>query len=255
MNYIISADTDIGIKKNTNQDSYSVKVLNAGREKMVFAILCDGMGGLAKGEVASASVVNAFQKWVENRLPVLLEKGITDADIRLDWTNIVVDYNEKIKIYGKKSGVNLGTTVTVMLLTNQRYYIVNVGDTRAYELSDSLKILTQDQTVVAREIELGNITPEQAEFDPRRSVLLQCVGASDKVYPDLFFGNTRKDAVYMLCSDGFRHEITPQEIYNYLNPDVMTNAEKMQNNLRSLIELNKQRQEKDNITVIAVRTF
>ena len=66
--------------------------------------------------------------------------------------------------------------------------------------------------MVAREVELGHITPEEAEKDYRRSVLLQCVGASDQVYPDMFFGTTRLNAVYMLCSDGFRHEITECDI-------------------------------------------
>ena len=60
MNYIISANTDIGIVKSTNQDSLSVKVINTSIGKMAFAILCDGMGGLEKGEVASASVIRAF---------------------------------------------------------------------------------------------------------------------------------------------------------------------------------------------------
>lgn len=59
--------------------------------------------------------------------------------------------------------------------------IINVGDTRAYEIGDHVVLLTKDQTVVAREVELGNLTQVEAETDPRRSVLLQCVGASDEV--------------------------------------------------------------------------
>ena len=132
---------------------------------------------------------------------------------------------------------------------------MNVGDTRAYEIANGIRVLTKDQTVVAREVERGNLTPEQAAVDPRRSVLLQCIGASDEVYPDLFFGDTQLNAVYMLCSDGFRHEITEGEIYNYLNPNVMLDADGMQNNMRALIDLNKQRQERDNITVVSIRTF
>lgn len=255
MNFIVSGTTDIGNTKSTNQDSYCVRVFNTKIGKVVFAVLCDGMGGLSKGEVASASLVRAFLHWSETRLPELCETGITDTAIRTDWTNIPVEYNRKIKVYGKKCGTSMGTTVTAMLLTEQRYYIVNVGDTRAYEIASGVRVLTKDQTVVAREVELGNLTPEQAELDPRRSVLLQCVGASDEVYPDLFFGNTQLNAVYMLCSDGFRHEITEAEIYNYLNPNVMLDADGMQNNMRALIELNKQRQERDNISVISIRTF
>ncbi len=255
MNYIIAASTDIGNIKTTNQDSYGAKVITTKNGKMVFAVVCDGMGGLEKGEVASATVVSAFCNWANNKLPVLCEKGITDIDIRNEWVGIVTEYNEKIKYYGKTSGVSLGTTVTAMLITESRYYIINVGDTRAYEIDDSVKVLTKDQTFVAREVVLGNITEEEAKIDSRRSVLLQCVGASDAVYPDLFFGDTKLNAVYMLCSDGFRHEISEDEMFNYLQPNVMTDADGMKANMNKLIDINKQRQERDNITVLSIRTF
>ena len=255
MNYIISGSTDIGNTKQTNQDSYNVRVLSAPQGKMVFAVLCDGMGGLAKGEVASSSLVNAFVKWSDNVLPELAKNGITDSAIRNDWINIATDFNEKIKLYGKKIGAAVGTTVTAILITGTRYYIINVGDTRAYEILDGVRVLTKDQTVVAREVEQGILTAEQAEKDTRRSVLLQCVGASEFVYPDMFFGDTKVNAVYMLCTDGFRHEITSEEIYTYLNPNVMVDADGMKQNMDSLISLNKQRQERDNITVISIRTF
>lgn len=255
MNYIVSASTDVGNVKKTNQDSLNVKVMSIGSEKIVFAVLCDGMGGLEKGEVASASVVNAFHKWVFNRLPSIYDNGITDEIIKSEWSGIISAYNEKLKVYGKKSAVTLGTTITAILLTDNRYYIVNVGDSRTYEITSEVKVLTKDQTVVAREVELGNLTPEQAEIDPRRSVLLQCIGASDMVYPDFFFGATQKDAVYMLCSDGFRHEISAKEIFNYLQAGRMLSAESMKQNELALIELNKQRQERDNISVITIRTF
>lgn len=257
MNFIIATATDTGTTKSTNQDSFNARVVSTPLGKMAFAVLCDGMGGLSKGEVASASLVNAFCKWAENKLPILCENGFTDSDIQSDWVEIATEYNEKIKTYGKKCGLpsGLGTTVTALLLTESRYYIINVGDTRAYEITDSVTVLTKDQTVVAREVELGNLTPAAAERDARRSVLLQCIGASDTVYPDMFFGNTKLNATYMLCSDGFRHEISNNEIYNYLNPNVMFDSGGMKRNMESLIELNKQRRERDNISVITIRTF
>ena len=255
MNFIVSATTDIGLTKSTNQDSYNVRVFSTNQGKVVLAVLCDGMGGLSKGEVASASVVNAFCKWADTRLPILCENEITDSDIRADWVGIATEYNEKIKSYAASCGTNMGTTVTVLMLTSNRYYIMNVGDTRAYEIADAVTVLTKDQTVVAREVELGNLTPEEAERDSRRSVLLQCIGASDEVYPDMFFGDTKLNAVYMLCSDGFRHEITEDEIHQYLNPNVMVDADGMKQNMDALIDLNKQRQERDNISVVSIRTF
>ena len=254
MDYLISARTDIGIVKNTNQDSLSVKILNTPQGKMAFAVLCDGMGGLSKGEVASATVIRAFDRWVITELPNLCKAPIEDNLLRAQWEEIVVKQNETIKQYGARQGIQLGTTVVVMLITESRYYVLNIGDSRAYEITDSLRQITTDQTFIAREIALGRMMPEEALTDPRRNVLLQCIGASDEIYPDMFFGDTAKNAVYILCSDGFRHEISPDEIYEKFNPSVITDSNVMENNALYLIELNKQRQERDNISVAMIRT-
>lgn len=255
MNYIISATTDIGTVKNTNQDSLTVKTLSTPLGKMAFALLCDGMGGLAKGEVASASVIRAFDLWVSAELPNLCNAPLDENTIRAQWEKILLDQNRSIKAYGARQGVRLGTTAVVMLLTDDNYYVMNVGDSRAYEFCDTFTQITNDQTFVAREVALGNMTPEQAEVDPRRSVLLQCIGASEEVFPDFFVGTTRQNSTYMLCSDGFRHEITPDEIYTKFHPDVLINDSVMSSNTLDLIELNKQRNERDNISVVLVRTF
>ena len=255
MEFIVTANTDIGIVKDTNQDGMSVKVIDTPQGKMPFAILCDGMGGLAKGEVASTTLIAAFNGWVFDNLAVLCNKPIEDSDIRNQWERIIVSQKNNIKNYGARQGIRLGTTAVVMLLTESRYYILNVGDSRAYEISDTLHQITEDQTFVAREIQLGRMTPEEAKSDSRRNVLLQCVGASEEVYPDMFFGETKKDAVYMLCSDGFRHEITPDEIYEKFQPNASYSADAMNENSRSLIELNKSRSERDNISVVLVRTY
>ena len=255
MNYIISAATDVGIKKNTNQDSLTVKKINAYGKKMAFALLCDGMGGLSKGEVASTQLVRVFDNWVMEELPLMMQTGIVEQRIREQWNHIVQTQNNIIMNYGKSQGVSLGTTVVAILITDERYYIMNVGDSRAYQITNYVKQLTKDQTVVAREVEMEMITQEQAEIDPRRSVLLQCVGASDVVNPEFIFGDTRKDATYMLCSDGFRHEISQGEILEYLEPDKVTDENIMKNNMEHLINLNKLRMEQDNISVISIRTY
>ena len=110
-------------------------------------------------------------------------------------------------------------------------------------------------TVVAQELKYGRITPEQAAVDPRQSVLLQCVGASQNVIPDFFFGTPVQNATYMLCSDGFRHLITEQEMYNFFNANILSSTEVMDRHSLELIEINKQRMEKDNITVALIRTY
>ena len=255
MRFIVSGTTDIGLTKDTNQDSYNVRVFTTPWGRAAFAVLCDGMGGLSKGEVASSSLVNAFAKWSETRLPILLSAPNAPSETQREWMEILQSFNTKIKAYGDQIGSPVGTTATVLLLTESWYCIGNVGDTRVYEIGEQARVLTRDQTVVAQEIAAGRLTPEQAEQDPRRNVLLQCVGASSDVLPEFYTGSTKCDMVYMLCSDGFRHEISTEEIQYYLNPSVMMDADGMQRNMCQLISINKQRQERDNITVITIRTF
>lgn len=255
MNFIVTGSTDIGLTKRTNQDSLLIRVFNTSAGRMVLAVMCDGMGGLSKGEVASATVIRAFDQWSLQELPQLCHSGITDTLIRSSWENVIHRENQKIMSYGKRLGIQLGTTVTAMLLTESRYYIVHVGDSRAYELHDRIRQLTKDQTLVAREVAQGLLTEEQAKVDSRRSVLLQCIGVTDEVYPEMFFGQTQLDAVYLLCCDGFIHELTLDELYQAFYPQAMYDEQIMQQASVNMIELNKQRCEEDNITVALIRTF
>lgn len=230
-------------------------VLNTPQGKMVFSVLCDGMGGLEKGEVASASVIRAFRNWALQELPKLCRAPLEAGILRAQWETVIREQNQTINNYGAHYGVRLGTTAVVMLLTQTDYFIMNVGDSRAYELTTQLRQITNDQTLVAREVSMGLLTPEEAENDSRRNVLLQCVGASEEVFPELFLGQVQRNAVYMLCSDGFRHVISPGEIYEKLQPGVLFDQQTMEQHTADLIELNKMRWERDNITVALVRTF
>lgn len=255
MEFVVSASTDIGLRKETNQDSVTVKIAQTNIGKVCIAVLCDGMGGLSKGELASAELVTAFSDWFTSRLPLLIQEGLEDGILRAEWTELISNMNLKIQSYGCRCGIQLGTTVTALLLTQTRYYIVNVGDTRAYELTNEIVRITEDQTYVQNEVRKGNMTPEEARVHPQRNVLLQCVGASDTVFPDMFFGEARPGSVFVLCCDGFRHEITEDEIFSALNPAELPDAAAMKRNCEYLIELNKSRQENDNITVAVVKTI
>jgi serine/threonine protein phosphatase PrpC len=254
MNFIIEADTDIGILRQTNQDSLAAFVADSPETPVAFAIVCDGMGGLEKGELASATVILAFENWFKNVLPALLEEDkLDDGIIRSQWTSLLVRNNELIKKYGIKNGLKLGTTASAILITSYRYYAVNVGDSRIYELKDTIKQITEDHTFIARELKCGRMTPEQAKNDPRGSVLLQCIGASKEVNPDFFFGSVDSNTCYLLCSDGFRHKITKDEMYKTFCAENNTTSFDMHQNIRNVIEINKSRMEKDNITAVLVK--
>lgn len=251
MHYIATADTDVGISKTTNQDSVLIKHASTDIGEVLMAIVCDGMGGLAKGELASATVIRAFSKWFDEELPYELE-NVDMQVIGGKWSLMLKSLNVQILEYGQQLGSNLGTTFSGILFVDDKYVIVHVGDTRIYHIGSTLHQLTTDQTFVAREISRGTMTAEQAKTDKRRNLLLQCVGASKNVDPQVLCGAAEKGA-YMICSDGFRHEVTPGEIYESLNPINFMNENAMHNNAKYLIELVKSRQEKDNISVVLIK--
>ena len=251
MRYIATADSDIGISKSTNQDGVLIKHAATDIGEVLMAIVCDGMGGLAKGELASATVIRKFARWFDEELPFEL-MNLDMQVIGGKWSLMLKDLNLKIQQYGAEHGVSLGTTFSGILFVGNQYVIAHVGDTRVYQIGASLNQITTDQTFIAREISRGTMTAEQAKTDKRRNLLLQCVGASKTVEPQVICGKTEKGA-YMLCSDGFRHEITDAEIYEAFKPVNIMNKNAMHNNARYLIEKVKSRNEKDNISVVLIK--
>lgn len=252
MRFLATADTDVGTVKQTNQDSVLIKHASCELGEVLMAIVCDGMGGLAKGELASATVIRAFDKWFDEELPQELEK-LDMQIIGSRWALFLKELNGKILEYSQKTdGSGMGTTFSGILFVGDKYLIAHVGDSRVYQIDSGLTQLTEDHTFVAREIKRGNMTPAQARVDRRRNMLLQCVGASRVVEPQIVCGTTKPGA-YMLCSDGFRHEISEKEIYESLNPVNLVNKNAMHSNSRYLIDQVMRRGERDNISVVLIK--
>ncbi len=251
MQFLATADTDIGISKQTNQDSILIKHAKTKRGEIMLAVICDGMGGLSKGELASAMVVRAFSDWFDQELPyelLQLDRNI----IAGKWEHMLKEWNAKILEYGKKAGCSMGTTFTGILLFGTEYVAVHVGDTRLYHISDELVQMTEDQTVTAKAVRSGEMTAEQAKTDKNRNTLLQCIGASKSVTPQTITGKLKK-GVYMLCSDGFRHELSNKELYEALKPEKLSEKDNMHEAAKKLIHLVKERNEKDNISVVLIK--
>lgn len=255
MKFITSIHTDVGIKKSTNQDSVYVEVANTNNGEVLLAVICDGMGGLKKGEVASAMLIRAFSRWFHHEFPRLLYSDFDPNQLRDSWIKLICEQNARISQYGADNYVSLGTTVVALLLIDNIYYVINVGDSRAYMLKNDVAQLTVDQTVIQREMDLGRMTYEEAMRSPDRNVLLQCVGASLDIQPDFFVGEYEPDSIFMLCSDGFRHLITVNEFYSRLNPAVLKTKDNMHESAVYFTELNKSRNETDNISVALIRAY
>lgn len=253
MKFLTAAHTDIGIIKEVNQDAFCLKVARTPSTEIAFAVLCDGMGGLNDGELASAFVVNAFSEWFENILPTMLTVDGGINLVKQEWERIIAEQGRRVMDYGRSHGSSLGTTLTVLLALNGTYIYAQVGDSRLYKISDKLVQLTKDQTYVAQAVEQKRMTLDEAKVNSKRNVLLQCIGASKKIVPEIGQGRFSPNDVFMLCSDGFRHEVYSDEMYGVLAPQLLIGERVMKQSLIDLVELNKSRKENDNITALLIK--
>lgn len=249
MSFITAVRTDIGTRKKTNEDSVLVIQAQTDRGPAMLVSVCDGMGGLAKGEVASSAMVHALDNWFKTELPRMIGQGFRTEALWESWTQLINDTNERISDYGAELHVDLGTTATAILIYDGHYYVMNVGDSRVYLLSDTIYQLTKDQTFVQQEMDAGRMTFEESLTDSRRSVLTQCIGASRVIDPEFESGEVREGMVVMACCDGFRHVVAPSEFYQALGPGKLTDRAQIEQILDQLIQLNISRGEDDNISV------
>jgi serine/threonine protein phosphatase PrpC len=196
----------------------------------------------------------------------ILKYGFKPDDIKKAWEDIALDCNSRISQYAKKINASMGTTLTVMLIVDDCYYISHVGDCRVYAMDgDNINQITADQTYVAREVMLGHMTAQQAKNDSRRNVILQCIGTGRELKPEFSYGKVQADESFLLCSDGFRHEVSDDEIYEYCHGRLLDigwesdgrneSSKRMGGQLKSVIELNKNRGEHDNISAILIKVL
>lgn len=253
MRYLSAAHTDTGLVKKINQDAFCLKIAKTPQTQIALVLICDGMGGLKNGELASAWVVNAYSAWFEKELPGQLEAGLDGIKSRLE--SMALELNQKIGSYGKHNGISLGTTMTGLLLLDNKYLYFHVGDSRIYRINTSIRQLTRDHTVTALEVEKHKITEQEAANDARQSILLQCIGASEKITVEFGSGIVAREDVFLLCSDGFRHKLSEEELLGILSSQVLTSEKIMKKSLMDLVELNKERGETDNITALLVKAI
>ena len=251
-----AAPTDVGIKKNVNQDAVMLKIANSTLGKIALAVICDGMGGLQQGEVASEMLSQDYERWFRYELPYLLKMGLTRDSFHKSLEKVTLQADEVMKQYAKSRQMQMGTTATLLLILEEKYYIFHVGDTRVYKITgNNIKQLTTDHTFVQQQIQRGFMSEQQAQTAANRNVLLQCVGASQVLKPEVLEGEINGTTGFLLCSDGFRHKLDKREIFEQLNPVTLQSEELMQSRLQMMTEWNKARGENDNISAIALKIF
>ncbi|MDQ1635648.1 MAG: family protein phosphatase [Frankiaceae bacterium] len=202
------------------------------------AVVADGMGGHAAGEVASSAAISALAHLDEDEVSVDLLDALAVA---------VQEANDQLReMVDAEPGLDgMGTTLTVLLASGSRLGVAHVGDSRAYLLRDGeLTMVTHDQTLVQRMVDEGQITLEQAAHHPRRALLTQALDGRDGVEPDLSLRELRRGDRYLLCSDGLSGVVHEETIAETLQlPDSDTAAER-------LIELALKGGGPDNVTVV-----
>ena len=196
--------TDKGMLRTTNQDS----VLT---ELSAFAV-CDGMGGHAGGEVASATAVSSLRASLATTTTA---EGLREA-IRAANAAVIEAGGDDPDLVG------MGTTAVVALLVGtaagDRLLLANVGDSRGYLFHrGTLRQVTEDHSLVAQLMREGHMTAEEAAVHPQRHVITRVLGTAEDIDVDLFELTPHAGDRVLLCSDGLINEVDEEEIVRVLS--------------------------------------
>ena len=252
MSLYVGAYTDIGISRATNQDSLCIMQAESNYGDVCMAIVCDGMGGLEKGEMASASVIKSFERWFEDDLPEILKYQYSEEEILDLWKKRILYLDDRMKKYGMKNKMLLGTTFSGILILKNKYLWMHVGDSRIYQINRNAIQLTSDHTVAAREVCNGTMTEEEVKTSKLKSKLTQCVGASQFLEPETRVGILEEENCFLLCSDGFYHKFS-QENMKELSNSKYENDKRLEQFCQNAVKNVMKMGEKDNISVIVLK--
>jgi PPM family protein phosphatase len=254
----VFGQTDVGQVREHNEDNFLVADLTRksrefepgqahvlGKSGAVFGV-CDGMGGAAAGEVASRLAVDIiYDRLVEAKAP----RNREDLARRL--VRAVQDAG--VRIFGEaradRSRRGMGTTSTIATLIDDRLFLAQVGDSRAYILRDGdLTQVTRDQSLVNQLIEAGQLTEEEAETFEHNNIILQALGTSEVVQVDLTYVDLRADDTLLICSDGLSGMVRSEDIRG-----VLTELEDPAEACAKLIASANEAGGHDNVTVVLVK--
>ena len=241
---VISGATDRGMVRSQNQDYYQFTKLAEDRH---LAVVCDGMGGGKSGDVASRLASEVFIQDVEHSS----KPGMSQSEIVSMLVRAVKSANRAVYEQSQVSPdfAGMGTTLVATYVQNSDAYIVNVGDSRCYYISqDEVSQLTEDHSVVALMVARGQITEEEARTHPNRNLITRAVGTEPEVECDCFFLRMDPGEQLLLCSDGLSNLVTrPEILYETgLGGDGTKTCER-------LIEIARKRGAPDNVTAVLMR--
>lgn len=252
----IAVRTDKGARKPTNEDACCIEVANTCFGEVVMAIVCDGVGGLVRGELASSTIIERFVTWFEDELPMLMD-GMIDtgyfqfSTVRAVWGALLASLNELIQAYGTSVGGKLGSTFTGIIACQDRYLVAHVGDCRLYQVSlRQFRQVTEDQTLLAKKLSSGEIAPEDAASFSQKNVILQSVGTERVLRPTFYEGSFEPEDIFVILCDGAYRLIGGEGVRrNYQGLDYQ-NERALNDACERIISENLNAGEVDNITVV-----
>ena len=213
-NIEISSHTDIGDVKQTNQDCIFSKSGTVGDHSVGLFIVADGCGGLAYGEEISNLVVAHFSRVWNHELKALLQYNkikANDVDELLE--KAIRDINTSALAFSRQVESKVGSTASILLTIDNRFYIKNVGDSRIYLLrGKNIVQLTEDQSLVADMIRNGEMTKEEAKSFKKKNVLTMCIGVFDEIRTYSNNGKIKAGDKFLLCCDGIHNHVSPEKM-------------------------------------------
>jgi len=239
----ILAKSDIGKAREMNQDSYYISDLE--KDDIKLYILADGMGGYKCGEIASSLAVANTRNYIFNNFKNIKK----DREGILELIKDAIEYANKIvheKSQEDEELHDMGTTLDICLIYNNKAFIGHVGDSRVYRIRKNIiRRLTVDHSYVENLVREGTITKEEAYNHPKKNMLMKALGCNSLVEPDLICKGFFKDDLILMCSDGLTNMLRENEIYNLLLKNPEKPEEALINNANELGGY-------DNITVIII---
>lgn len=238
----ISALTDVGLVRNTNEDMF----FQSSDKSFPLFIVADGMGGHNAGETASKMAVDIIRQYfIDNKRSLDNEKKLISII-----KNSIKEANKKIYKTSKQSTSlsGMGTTITLAYILKGNIYIGHVGDSRAYIISNGhIYQITEDHSLVQELVKNGSITIEEGKTHPQRNMITRAAGTSEDIEVDIIIKSFNKSDILLICSDGLSNMVNDNEIIHTFN-----NESLIKKACEDLIKKAKDNGGKDNITVIAI---
>ena len=231
--------SNIGIVRSVNQDAIMVQTIKKGHQMVAVGVVCDGIGGLDRGELASNFLIDELTSWT-NQLPKKVNLANADAQIvYAHFQDEVEIINEKLCDFIRKEKINTGSTLSAILIIKDHYYVIQVGDSRIYHFNQFLEQITDDEIrLVDNE---GCIKKKLTNYMGKQSDLKFLTYQGVVVPGDSF----------LFCSDGFYHHLLAYDLERLFKSAI--NERELKKELDRLIALMIQRGERDNISVGVIR--